>query len=604
MTLSPSIETKAEELTSVASRYDEFQREAVDNLLKDYDDNISGRYLLVIPTGGGKTFTAVKAVNELFEKGVLDPLTDRVLWTAHRTELKTQAIKTFQKYEKKNPERSYFRCVDILMIAKAAKHVRENQNVKIVVIDEAHHAAKQNTNYGPLFAYPQLGILGLTATPSRHDGQPLEFEKESYSIGFPDLVEKQIILSPKIRKIDGVHAEGIIRRGANFHGLDQLETEERDRLILDHIDQHAHEYSKIIIYAASVSHSRSLCEFLKDSKLSEKFESFDYITGESWSGGGDREDFIQRIQSYDRCIVVNHDVLTEGYDDPKVNTVIMARPSKSKLVYMQAIGRAVRVDPQNPSKVAYIVEVQDDLPNIRYRIDNRWLFSEISDNLEPAVEDRFFGSSQEFHKCLEEIYEQYCVSSEFQNFPEWNKSYRHSLLLFKSLVSYDPDTKEKKYQHFPVLVDNENRSKVSNWFNFLSDRMEMNRKANRGEGINVEQAMSMARCHEISLFDSEVNRQLVYESFEKASAVACRDHELGREIEAPWITFVAFRFREGDISADILDFISEMVNREQLERAIQEKVIQKARYWSNFLYHYVHILAKFFLSLNLKDLKF
>ena len=103
MTLSPSIETKAEELTSVASRYDEFQREAVDNLLKDYDDNISGRYLLVIPTGGGKTFTAVKAVNELFEKGVLDPLTDRVLWTAHRTELKTQAIKTFQKYEKRIP---------------------------------------------------------------------------------------------------------------------------------------------------------------------------------------------------------------------------------------------------------------------------------------------------------------------------------------------------------------------------------------------------------------------------------------------------------------------------------------------------------------------
>jgi hypothetical protein len=81
----------------------------------------------------------------------------------------------------------------------------------------------------------------------------------------------------------------------------------------------------------------------------------------------------------------------------------------------------------------------------------------------------------------------------------------------------------------------------------------------------------MARCHEIDLFEDEIRRQLVYESFENASEVACRDHEPGREVPAPWITFVAFRFREGDISAEILDFISEIANKEQIERAIQEK---------------------------------
>ena len=67
---------------TVASRYDQFQQEAVDNLLNDFNEKQEGRFLLVIPTGGGKTFTAVKAVNELFEKGVLDPKEDRVLWTA------------------------------------------------------------------------------------------------------------------------------------------------------------------------------------------------------------------------------------------------------------------------------------------------------------------------------------------------------------------------------------------------------------------------------------------------------------------------------------------------------------------------------------------
>ena len=104
------------------------------------------------------------------------------------------------------------------------------------------------------------------------------------------------------------------------------------------------------------------------SSFIESYQSVDYIVGEGWSGNeGEREDFISRIKSYDRSIVVNHDVLSEGYDDPTVNTVVMARPCRSKLVYMQAVGRGVRIDPNNPAKIAYIVEVEDQLPNIRNR---------------------------------------------------------------------------------------------------------------------------------------------------------------------------------------------------------------------------------------------
>src|SRR5580704_11650981 len=90
----------------LASRYDEFQEEAVVCLHADFSKNPHGRYLLVIPTGGGKTYTAVKAINRLFETGVFAP-TDKVLWMAHRTELVHQAEDTFKRFEEQNSDKSF-----------------------------------------------------------------------------------------------------------------------------------------------------------------------------------------------------------------------------------------------------------------------------------------------------------------------------------------------------------------------------------------------------------------------------------------------------------------------------------------------------------------
>lgn len=80
---------------NVQKRYDEFQQDAVNCAFKDFQKQLNDRYLLVIPTGGGKTFTAVKAVNRLFEEGVLDSARSRILWTAHRVELLEQVNEAF-----------------------------------------------------------------------------------------------------------------------------------------------------------------------------------------------------------------------------------------------------------------------------------------------------------------------------------------------------------------------------------------------------------------------------------------------------------------------------------------------------------------------------
>ena len=551
-------------LIDVGVRFDLFQNDAVTNILNDFQEKLSGRYLLVIPTGGGKTFTAVKAINKMFQVGILDFKSDIVVWAAHRQELITQAETTFDKFEEKNCSSTSSKdCVNIMMISKVKGFLKDHQNVKIIVIDEAHHAATRNVSYGPIFEYPHLGILGLTATPSRHDGEPLEFDRESYSIGFPDLVEKQIILSPQIRTLKGGRFDNIKAKGARFKGLEQLGTKERDGKIIQHIIKYHQDYNKIIIYAASVKHTYKLCERMIASRLSDLYESIEYITGSKYSGNEERDDFIARIKKYNRSIIVNHDVLSEGYDDPKVNTIIMARPSKSKLVYMQAIGRGIRVNQDDPSKKAFIVEVVDDLPNIRYRINNRWLFSDISDTLEPSVIDEFFGSAEEFQAALEKIYHEYNVSRANLHYPKWKKSVRYSLLLFRSYIG------NKKYQHIPIVIDNDNRSHVSNWYNFLSERIEKY----RSNGINIDRIIQPTKYQHIQTFENSKNRRLIYDSMEEASKVACSD-QIPNESKASWITFVALRYRQIKLSDEIEEFISGMVNRNQIEVQIKEKNYQ------------------------------
>jgi superfamily II DNA or RNA helicase len=87
-------------------------------------------------------------------------------------------------------------------------------------------------------------------------------------------------------------------------------------------------------------------------KLPELYTSVSWVFGgaKENSRGLDRDVFFRQEKERKRSILINVDLLTEGYDDPAVNTVVMAAPCKSKLYCFQVVGRAVRRDPQNPEK--------------------------------------------------------------------------------------------------------------------------------------------------------------------------------------------------------------------------------------------------------------
>lgn len=455
------VETPTATFESGPNPYDDFQAEAVEAVVRDFKVTKNGRYLLCIPTGGGKTFTAIKSVRALTSNKIISENRSKVLWIAHRDELLKQAESTAEKHAIKH-QLTDFDERFIFATNNTCKQILKEQHKDIgfIVIDEAHHAAA--STYLTLFEYTEIPILGLTATPSRHDNQPLPFERESYSIGIPELIEKGILLKPNIITLPGGKYNV---SSFDSYELEQLNCDPRNRKILSCIEENYEKFNKVVIFAATKQHGKDILKLLQNSSIANHYEHLSYIDGELNSYGKTRQDFIKAEKARKRSIVVNVQILTEGYDDPKIDCVFIAAPTKSKLFYMQAAGRALRINPEDSGKVAHIVEIVDELPNIRYRIDNRWLFSEISDWLEPEVVDYTYSNHTELLKLNQSIMDDYALSDlQLENLPT-NGAGQIELLLFKC---YNAD---QSLAHIALPLTKPERYAYIRLFNALSERL-------------------------------------------------------------------------------------------------------------------------------------
>jgi superfamily II DNA or RNA helicase len=368
-----------------------FQLRAISSVVGDFQKDIRGRFLLVLPTGGGKTIAAIRTLSEMFNKGLIAQ-DEKVLWVVHTLALYDHAKGNFENeknYSKFSLNPLLRSQIDVKMKADAIKALGTGQVYKIIVIDEAHHAAADT--YSDLFEYP-LGILGLTATPRRMDRRGLPFQKVSYSITFRELVRRRVVLLPKflpeVRTEINVDATSL----QDETQLEKFNNEERNRLISYYIFQEAekHNLKKIVVFAGTNLHVQKLFETIQKDNIRSKYK-FDHV---GYVYGGNNNDknitndkYLKWHHSQTSSILINCKILNEGYDDPNIDTVVMATPTNSILYYMQCIGRVVRTPEDHRNANAYVIEIVDRLPNVSYRIDNRWLFAEISDYLEPKIHD-------------------------------------------------------------------------------------------------------------------------------------------------------------------------------------------------------------------------
>lgn len=359
-----------------------YQDTAVARCIEAFGRRPSSRIGLILPTGAGKTRTALRIVLMMLEKS-RDPKAP-VYWVTHRRNLREQAYRELQKliaegHEQITAERltELANRIKFVMVGNLTP-LLEGAAVKptLIVVDEAHHAAAPS--YGPVFANPwSAPVLLLTATPNRSDSLPIGIDEIAFTITYRELAERRAVLTPKFLDLPV----------ENFDWSSEAVDDLADYII----DRTTSEFTKVLVLAPRVDRVeefyRALLDRLPDDHPLE-LSDLGYVHGTGNSLGIGNEDFLARFSNKPRAVLISAQLLLEGFDDPGINTVVLTYPSTSVIRLMQAAGRCVRYAPDK--RAAYVVQARND--SIAYHFDQRWLYQEIDDFLRPQLKDIEYGS--------------------------------------------------------------------------------------------------------------------------------------------------------------------------------------------------------------------
>ena len=321
-----------------------YQQQAKDAIFSEWENGIK-KTLLVLPTGCGKTIVFAKVAEECVKGG------SRVLILAHRGELLDQAADKIGKStglgcatEKAEQTclGSWFRIV-VGSVQSMMREKRLNQfpndYFNTIIIDEAHHCISDSYQK-VLRHFPDAEVLGVTATPDRGDMQNLGtvFESLAYEYTLPKAI-KEGYLSPIKAvtiplKIDmsavGVQA-GDFKSGDIATALDPY---------LESIAEEMEKYCS----------NKKTVVFLPLVKTSQKFR--DILNNHGFKAAevnGDSNDRAEILEAFDKDqynVLCNSMLLTEGWDCPSVDCIVVLRPTKVRSLYCQMVGRGTRLSPE------------------------------------------------------------------------------------------------------------------------------------------------------------------------------------------------------------------------------------------------------------------
>ena len=318
-----------------------YQNEAKSAVLKEWDE---GHYktLLVLPTGTGKTIVFANVTEECVRRG------KRVLILAHRGELLDQAADKLKKatglgsaVEKAEQSclGSWYRVVvgsvQTLMREKRLSGFLQDY-FDIIIIDEAHHAISDS--YQTILRhFDKAKVLGVTATPDRGDMKNLGqvFDSLAYEYTLPQAIKEGYLSPIKAVTIPlQLDLSGVAMQSGDFKASDI------DTALDPYLYQIADEMKN---YCAD----RKTVVFLPLVKTSQKFRDIlnerGFNAAEVNGESPDRAEILEDFDSGKYNVLCNSMLLTEGWDCPSVDCVIVLRPTKVRGLYCQMVGRGTRL---------------------------------------------------------------------------------------------------------------------------------------------------------------------------------------------------------------------------------------------------------------------
>lgn len=330
-----------------------YQGDAQDCVFKEWEEKTST--LVVLPTGTGKTILFASIIKQVQPK--------RAMVIAHREELIFQAREKIERFAGVDCE------IEMAEMAAATNLFQREQVVVstvqtqcsgngewsrmkrfnpsdfgLLIIDEAHHATADT--YKRLINHyrqnPKLKVLGVTATPDRADEEALGqiFDSVAYDYEILDAINDGYLvpIQQQIVHIDGLDFSAVRTTAGDLNGADLsalMEAEQNMQGVagasIEIIGQR-----RTIVFTASVKQAEMLSEIFNRHRAN----SSEWICG--MTPKEKRRQVLAEFSEGKKQIVVNCGCLTEGYDNPGVEVIIMARPTKSRSLYAQMCGRSTR----------------------------------------------------------------------------------------------------------------------------------------------------------------------------------------------------------------------------------------------------------------------
>lgn len=322
------------------------------------------RQLLQLPTGVGKTAVACHIAKQF----------QCVLFLVHRQELVDQTYFTMKRVD---PERPIGHIVQgqhdiqpftIGMIPTVHRRLEriDPAAFDLVVVDECHRAMAR-THREVCEHFNSRLRLGLTATPERMDGASLDllFSEITYSMEIAAAVREGYLTKPvAFQCLTSISLEKVRTLGGDFNESDLasvIDVDSRNQYVVNKYRQYA-DGRRAIAFAVGIDHAMHLAEAFNAAGIPA-----DWIAGNS----PDRAEKIARFDAGEIQVLTNCMILVEGFDSTGIEAVLLARPTKSRPLFAQMIGRGLRLHPGKESCI--VIDFTDNAGRHSLASAWRWL---------------------------------------------------------------------------------------------------------------------------------------------------------------------------------------------------------------------------------------
>ncbi len=319
----------------------DYQKEALHSIINLYNSNIT-KQLIVLPTGSGKT-VIIAAILKFFNK--------KTLVISHRKEIIKQTINTIKRfcdtdvgiYLGKEKDLNHKIIVGSIQTCCISKELLKEQ-FDILIIDEAHHSAAKT--YKKLIDELGFGdnssklLIGFTATPNLSNGNTLGniYQEISYHKEISEMIDSKYLVNVICRKIrTDIDLKDVEVKRGDYKKVSLckiINTFSRNKLIVEKYKEHI-KCGKTLAFCVDIKHANDLDKVFKSYNIKSEV-----IIGKI--NKLERNRILKEFRQNKIEVLISVSLFIEGFDMPEIDSILMARPTKSRSLYIQMIGRGLR----------------------------------------------------------------------------------------------------------------------------------------------------------------------------------------------------------------------------------------------------------------------